>query len=106
MKNKGRNKSKWLDDWAKSNDKSQSKGRSQFKEMRECFHCRKKSHIKRNCWHQNKEQTEYKDENDNKEKNIAAVVLDKDVLMLSLEKQKCEHVTKNDVEQVVNSAVM
>ena len=28
MENKGRNRSKWLDDWAKSNDKSQLKGRS------------------------------------------------------------------------------
>ena len=106
MENKGRNRSKWLDDWAKSNDKSQLKGRSQFKEMRKCFHCRKKSHIKGNCWHQNKEQTKYKDEKDNKEKNIATVLLDKDVLILSLEKQKCEHVIKNDVKWVVNSAVL
>ena len=65
----------------------------------------KESH-KRNCWHQNKEQTKYKDEKNNKEKNIATVVLDKDVLMLSLEKQKCEHVIKNDVKWVVNSAVL
>ena len=49
--NKGKNRSKGHDDRAKSNDKSRSKGRSQFKEMRECFHCGKKGHIKRNCWH-------------------------------------------------------
>ena len=41
MENRGRNRSRGLDDWAKSNDKSQSKARSQFKEMRECFHCGK-----------------------------------------------------------------
>ena len=72
--------------------------------MRECFHCRKKGHIKRNCWHWNKEQTKYKDEKDNNEKNIVADVLDEDVLMLSLEEQKCKHVAKNDVEWVVDSA--
>ena len=80
MENRGRNRSRGLDDRAKSNDRSQSKGRSQFKEMRECFHCGKKGHIKRNCWHWNKEQTEEKDE-----KNAAAVVFYEDVLMLSLE---------------------
>ena len=51
MENRGKHRSKGLDDRAKSNDRSQSKGRSQFKEMRECFHCGKKGHIKRNCWH-------------------------------------------------------
>ena len=51
MENRGKNRSKGLDDRAKSNDRSQSKGRSQFKEMRECFHCGKNGHIKRNCWH-------------------------------------------------------
>ena len=99
MENSGRNRSGGLNDRAKSNDRSQSKGRSQFKEMRECFHCGKKGHKKRNCWHWNKEQIEEKDE-----KNIAAVVFHEDVLMLSLEEQKCEHVAKNDVEWVVNSA--
>ena len=37
MENRGRNRSRGLDDRAKSNDRSHSKGRSQFKEMRECF---------------------------------------------------------------------
>ena len=54
----------------------------------------KKGNIKRNCWHWNKEQTEYKDEKDYNEKNIVADVLDEDVLMLSLEEQKCEYVAK------------
>ena len=85
MENKGRNRSKGLDDRAKSNDRSQSKGRSQFKEMRECFHCGKNGHIKRNCWHWNKEQTEEKDEKNDDEKNTAVVVLHEDVLMLSLQ---------------------
>ena len=85
MENKGRNRNRGLDNQAKSNDRSQSKGRSQFKEMRECFHCGKKGHIKRNCWHCNKEQTEEKDEKNDDEKNTAVVVFHKDVLMLSLE---------------------
>ena len=72
--------------------------------MRECFHCGKKGHIKRNCWHWNKEQTEEKDEKNDNEKNIVAIVFDEDVVMLSLEEQKCEHVAKNDVEWIVNSA--
>ena len=59
--------------------------------MRECFHCEKKGHIKRNSWHWNKEQTEEKDEKNDDEKNTAAVVFHEDVLMLSLEEQKCEH---------------
>ena len=31
-------------------------------------------------------------------------MIDEDVVMLSLEEQKCEHVAKNDVEWVVDSA--
>ena len=72
--------------------------------MRECFHCGKKGYVKRNCWHWNKEQTEEKDEKNDDEKNTAAIVFHEDVLMLSLEEQKCKHVAKNDVECVVDSA--
>ena len=72
--------------------------------MRECFHCGKKGHIKRNYWHWNKEQTKEKDKKNNNEKNTAVVVFHKDVMMLSSEEQKCEHVAKNDVEWVVDSA--
>ena len=104
MENRGRNRGRRLDDRAKSNDRSQSRGRSQFKEMRECFHCGKKGYIKRNYWHWNKEQTEEKDEKNDDEKNTAAIVFHEDVLMLSLEEQKCKHVAKNDVEWVVDSA--
>jgi len=73
--------------------------------MRDCFHCRKKEHIKRNFWHWNKEQIEGKDEkkNDN-EKNTAVVVFHENVLMHSIEEQKCEHVANNDVEWVVDFA--
>ena len=63
----------------------------------------KNGHMKRNCWHWNKEQTEEKDEKNDDEKNTAAVVFHEDVLMLFLEEQKCEHVAKNDVEWVVDS---
>ena len=102
--NKGRNRSRGLDDLTKFNDRSQSKGRSQFKEMREYFHCEKKGHIKRNCWHLNKEQIEDKDEKNDNKKNTIAVMFGEDVLMLSLEEQKCEYVAKKDVEWVVDSA--
>ena len=37
-------------------------------------------------------------------KNITAVVIAKDVLVLSIEEQKCEHVANNDVEWVADSA--
>ena len=60
--------------------------------------------MKRNCWHWNKEQTEEKYDNNDDEKNTAIVVFHEDVVMLSLEEQKCEHVAKNDVEWVVDSA--
>ena len=66
--------------------------------MRECFHCRKKEHIKRNFWHWNK------DEKNDNEKNIAIVVFDKDVVILSLQEQKYEHVAKNNIEWVVDLA--
>ena len=104
MENKGRNRSRGLDDRAKFNDKSQSKGRSQFKEMRECFHCGKRGHIKRNCWHWNKEKTKEKDEKNDDEKNTAAIVFHENVVMLSLEEQKCEHVAKNDIKWIIDSA--
>ena len=74
MENRGRNRSKGPDDRAKFNDRSQSKARSHMKEIRECFHCGKKGHIKRNGWHWNKEQIEEKDEKNDNEKNIAAIV--------------------------------
>ena len=104
MGNRGRNRSKGPDDRAKFNDRSQSKARSHMKEIRECFHCGKKGHIKRNCWHWNKEQIEEIDEKNDNEKNIAAIVFHENVLRLSLEEQKCEHVAKNDVDWVVDSA--
>ena len=104
MENMGKNRSRGLNDRTKSNERSQSKGRSQFKQMRECFHCGKKGHIKRNYQHWNKEQTKEKDKKNNNEKNTAVVVFHKDVMMLSSEEQKCEHVAKNDVEWVVDSA--
>ena len=64
----------------------------------------KKGHIKRNYWHWNKEQTEEKYENNDDEKNTVAIVFHEDVVMLSLEVQKSEHVAKNDVEWVVDLA--
>ena len=44
----------------KFNDRSQSRDRSQFKETRECFHCGKMGHLRRDCWHWNKEQNKGK----------------------------------------------
>ena len=38
------------------------------------------------------------------EKNTTAIVIAKDVVVLSIEEQKCEHVANNDIEWVVDSA--
>ena len=38
------------------------------------------------------------------EKNTTAAVIDGDVVVLSVEEQKCEHVANNDVEWVIDSA--
>ena len=51
--------------------------------MREYLHCEQKGHIKRNCWHLNKEQTEDKDKKNDNKKNTIVVMFDEDVLMLS-----------------------
>ena len=93
MENKGINRTGEPDDRVTM---SQSKSISQFQEMRECFHCRKKEHIKRNFWHWNK------DEKNDNEKNTTIVVFDKDVVILSLQEQKYEHVAKNNIEWVVD----
>ena len=84
MKNKSRGRSRWPNDW-KFNDKSQSKDRSQFKETREYFYCRKNGHIKRDCWHWNKEQTKGKDEKNDSQKNTTTAVIVEDVVVLSIE---------------------
>ena len=44
-----------------------------------------------------------KKKNDN-EKNTTVAVIVKDVVVLFVEEQKCEHVANNDVEWVVNYA--
>ena len=90
--NKSRDRSRGHNDW-KFNDRSQSRDRSQFKETRECFHCGKKCHLRRDCWHWNKEQNKgkYEKKNDS-EKNTTAAVINGDVVVLSVEEQKCEHV--------------
>ena len=102
MENKSRGRSRGPND-RKFNGRSQSRDRSQFKETRDCFHCGKNGHLKRDCWHWNKEQNKGKYEKNDSEKNTTAVVIDEDVTMLSIEEQKCEHVANNDVEWVVDS---
>ena len=90
--NKSKGRSRGPND-QKFNDRSQSRDRSQFKETRECFHCGKKGHLRRDCWHWNKEQNKgkYEKKNDS-EKNTTAAVINGDVVVLSVEEQKCEHV--------------
>ena len=66
----------------KFNGSSQSRNRSQFKETRECLYCEKNGHIRRDCWHCNKEQTEGKDKKNDSEKNTIAVMKSKSVSML------------------------
>ena len=52
----------------------------------------------------NKEQNKGKYEKNNNEKNTTAAVIDRDVVVLSIEEQKCEHVANNDDEWIVDSA--
>ena len=56
------------------------------------------------CWHWNKKQNKGKYEKNDSEKNTTAVVIDEDVVVLSIEEQKCEYVANNDVEWVVDFA--
>ena len=58
----------------------------------------KNGHRRRDCWHWNKNKTEGKDEKNDNEKITIATVIAEDVLVLSIEEQKCEYVAKNDVE--------
>ena len=54
-----------------------------------------KCHLRRDCWHWNKEQNKGKYEKNDSEKNAIAAVVDEDVMVLSIEEQKCEHVVNN-----------
>ena len=63
----------------------------------------KKGHLRRDCWHWNKEQNKGKYEKNDGKKNTTAAVIDADVVVLFIEEQKCEHVVNNDVEWVVDS---
>ena len=101
--NKSSGRSRGPNDW-KFNGRSQSRDRSQFKETRECFHCGKNGHLRRDCWHWNKEQNKGKYEENDSEKNTTAAVIDEDVVVPFIEKQKCEHVANNDIEWVVDFA--
>ena len=103
-KNRGRSRNKWHNDRATFNDRSKSRDKSQYTETRECFHCGKKGHIRMNCRHWRKEQTEDKDHKHDDEKGTTAVVDDEDVVVLSVQEQKCEHVDNIDDEWVVDSA--
>ena len=86
--NKSRGRSRGPND-RKFNGRSQSRDRSQFKETRECFHCGKNGHLRRDCWHWNKEQNKGKYEKNDSEKNTITAVIDEDVVVLSIEEQKC-----------------
>ena len=87
-KNKSRSRSRGPND-RKLNGRSQSRYRSQFKETRECFHCGKNGHLKRDCWHWNKEQNKgkYEEKKNDSEKNTTAIVNDEGVVVLSIEEQ-------------------
>uniref|UniRef100_A0A2N9GXF9 CCHC-type domain-containing protein n=1 Tax=Fagus sylvatica TaxID=28930 RepID=A0A2N9GXF9_FAGSY len=102
--NRGRSRNKWRNDQATFNDRSKSIDKSQHTETRECFHCGKKGHIRINCRHWRKEQTEDKDHKHDDKKGTTAVVVDEEVVVLSVQEQKCEHVDNIDDEWVVDSA--
>ena len=101
--NKSKGRSKGPND-QKFNGRSHSRYSSQFKETKESFHCGKNGHLRRDCWYWNKERNKGKYEKNDSEKNTTTTVIDEDVVVLSIEEQKCEHVTNNDVEWIVNSA--
>ena len=103
MENKSRGRSRGPND-RKFNGRLQSRDRSQFKETRECFHCGKNCRLRRDFWHWNKEHNKGKYEMNDSEKNATAAMIDEDVVVLSIEEQKCEHVANNDVEWVVDSS--
>ena len=84
MENKSRGRRKGPND-RKFNGRSQSRDRSQFKETRECFHCGKNGHLRKDCWHWNKEQNKGKYEKNESEKNTIATVIAEDVVVLSIE---------------------
>ena len=104
-KNKSRGRSRGPND-QKFNGRSQSRDKSQFKEIRECFHCGKNGHLRRDYLHWNKEQNKGKYEKNDSEKNTTAAVIDEDVVVLSIEEQKYKRVANNDVEWVIDSAVL
>ena len=58
----------------------------------------KNGHLRRDCWHWNKEQNKGKYEKNDSEKNTTTIVIAKDVMVLSIEEQKCDHIANNDVE--------
>jgi hypothetical protein len=101
--NRGRSRNKWRNNRATFNDRSKSRDKSQHTETRECFHCEKNGHIRINCKHWRKEQTEDKDHKHDDEKGTTAIVDDEEVVVLSVQEQKCEHVDNIDDEWVVDS---
>ena len=52
----------------------------------------KRGHLRRDCWHWNKEQNKGKYEKNDSEKNTIVTVIDEEVVMLSIKEQKCEHI--------------
>ena len=78
MENKSKGRSRGPND-RKLNGRSQSRDRSQFKETRECCHCGKKGHLRRDCWHWKKEKNKGKYEKNESEKNTTATVIDENV---------------------------
>ena len=57
----------------------------------------KKGHKRSNCWHWNKNQSKGKYEKNDSKKNTAIIVIAKDIMVLSIEEQKCEHVVNNNI---------
>ena len=84
MQNKSRTRNRGPND-QKFNGRSQSRDRSQFKETRKYFHCGKNGHLRRDCWHWNKEQNKGKYEKNESEKNTTATMIAEDVVVLSIE---------------------
>ena len=55
-------------------------------------------HLRRDCWHWNKEQNKGKYEKNDSKENITIAVIAKDDVVLSTKEQKCENIANNDDE--------
>lgn len=90
----------------RSRSKSRGRGhdkfrdRSKSREKRQCYHCGKTGHLKRNCYLLKKENSSQRQEND---KNTTATVSGEDGEVTLVSHDDCCHVADVDTEWIVDS---